>query len=81
VIEVSNVTTTERLHHIGDSSTLRRSHQQVNVIGHKHPSVDRYGAPARVLFQPMCVGRKVFLTAKASLPVITPLDNVLWDTW
>jgi len=54
---------------------------QVQVIGHEYPGVDCYAVLPRVLFQPMRIGRKVFLTAEADLPIVTPLDDVLRNPW
>jgi len=53
----------------------------VQVIGHEYPGVDCYAVLPRVLFQPMRIGRKVFLTAEADLPIVTPLDDVLRNPW
>jgi hypothetical protein len=51
--------------------------EQMHVIGHERPGMDRDPALAGTVVQPMRVGGKVLFAAKTDLAIVAALDDVL----
>jgi hypothetical protein len=51
-------------------------HQQVDMIGHEHPSVDTHAESHRRFKQLICVGLEVGIRGQAELPIIASLDDM-----
>jgi len=67
------------LHQAGNAVLGTWCGQQVHVVGHKHPSMDRDLVLACVLVEPVGVGGKVLVGSKTGLAIIAPLNDVLRD--
>jgi len=55
---------------------MRRCDQQMHVICHEHPAVNRYPESLGAFCQPVRVGCQIIITGKYGLPVIASLDEV-----
>src|SRR5436190_10082695 len=64
------------MHHPGDAPLVPRGHQEVDVIGHEHVSVDVHAKVARGLLQAAPKETKIGLAAKDRLPVVPAVDHV-----
>jgi len=67
------------LHQAGNAVLGTWCGQQVHVVGHKHPSMDRDLVLACVLVEPVGVTGKILFGGEAWLAVIAPLNNMLRD--
>jgi len=62
----------------GQSEKARRVlvPEQVHMIGHEHPAVNRHPESLCALCQPVRIGRQIIITGKYGVAVIAPLDEV-----
>jgi len=50
--------------------------EQVHVIGHEHPAVNRHPESLGAFYHPVRIGRQIIIAGKYGVAVIAPLDEM-----
>jgi hypothetical protein len=73
-VEVSNIPSTQALHHCGNTSKLCTRHEHMNVVGHKNICVYEAIIFIGNLLQGGEIKSPVFISSKTRRPVNAALD-------
>jgi hypothetical protein len=79
-IDVLDETSAQMLHHARETrSGCTRACKQMHVVRHEHLRVNRAAILFRGSLQAIQIKAVILIREKSGLPVIPPLDDVLWD--
>ena len=74
IVEVADIAAPNRLHHQADAGMPIGSSEQMNMVGHEYPRMNRHAVFVGVIAQPLPKGEHVLLVCEADLAVIASLD-------
>ena len=80
IVKIAYVMSTQMLHTPRYCILWSRGHQQVHMICHQHPCVNLNTKLSRAFWQPIDIGRHIFIGTKANLSVISTLNNMYRHT-
>ena len=80
IVKIAYIMSTQILHALRYCILWSRGHQQVHMICHQHPCVNLSTKLLRAFWQPIDIGRHIFIGSKTDLSVISTLNNMYRHT-